>query len=119
MANRVTFEQKGEVIIAKVSGRVHGTYSNEIDSSLTHAARQGRYLLLDLSELEYIASSGLRIFLKLRNEAMSKGGQVAILHPSENVRKILEVAGFEHLFPMVQTVEEALEHWGINNDIQT
>ena len=118
MANRVTFEQRGDVVIAKVSGRVHGTYSNEIDTSLTHAARQGKYLLLDLGELDYIASSGLRIFLKLRNEAMSKGGQVAILHPSENVRKILEVAGFEHLFPMVRNIDEAMELWGINTDRQ-
>jgi anti-anti-sigma factor len=114
MANRLSFEQKGDVVIAKLMGRIHGSYADEVDTALSHAAKEAKYIILDLHELEFISSSGLRTFLKLRREAIDKGGAVAFARPTSSVRKIFEVASFEHLFPIIPTVEEAFEKWGID-----
>ena len=49
-------------------------------------------------ELEYISSSGLRIFLTLRKTAASKGGKVIIKSISPVIRQVFMMTGFLNLF---------------------
>ena len=55
-------------------------------------------LLLDCKDLDYISSSGLRLFLTLRKEAASKGGKVIIEHINEDIQKVFMMTGFFNLF---------------------
>ena len=55
-------------------------------------------IILDCTNLEYISSSGLRLFLTIRKEAGSKGGKVIIGHINEDIRKVFMMTGFFNLF---------------------
>ncbi|MDP8205949.1 MAG: STAS domain-containing protein [Candidatus Electryonea clarkiae] len=116
MSNRFSFGLKGEVVIARLEGRIHGTYSDEVDTALTHAVAEAKYVILDLEKLEFISSSGLRIFLKLRRELINREGAVAFARSSDSVKEIFDVASFEHLFPITDSIEEALEIWGLSEE---
>ncbi len=116
MAHRVRFEEQGRAIVANLEGRVHGSYVDEVDTALSHSVLEKRFLVLELSKLDFISSSGLRTFLKLRRDLISRGGAVAIASPTENVRKILDVASFEHLFLIVDSVDDAIKEWGLETD---
>ncbi len=91
-----------------------------------HAAGM-RDLVLDLSQVPYVSSAGLRalhyIFKLLRaptpsesNEAMSKGlrdgtfksQHLKLLNPSPTVREILKVSGFDMYIQCYDTLEDAL-----------
>ena len=55
-------------------------------------------LLLDCRKLEYISSSGLRIFLKLKKSVDTKGGQVTLSALQPTVREVFEMTGFAKMF---------------------
>ena len=55
-------------------------------------------IILDCRQLEYISSSGLRLFLALRKEAGIKGGRVIIKSINDDIRKVFMMTGFFNLF---------------------
>ena len=55
-------------------------------------------IILDCTNLGYISSSGLRLFLTVRKEASVKGGKVIIQNINEEIRKVFMMTGFFNLF---------------------
>lgn len=55
-------------------------------------------IVLDCSEMTYISSSGLRIFLTIRKAAAAKGGKVIIEGLSNEIRQVFMMTGFLQLF---------------------
>ena len=55
-------------------------------------------VILDCTELEYISSSGLRLFLSLRKAAASKGGNVIVKAINKDIRSVFMMTGFLNLF---------------------
>ena len=60
-----------------------------------------KVITLDCSELEYISSSGLRLFLTIRKEASAKGGKVIIKNINDEIKKVFMMTGFFNLFEIV------------------
>ena len=54
--------------------------------------------ILDCKNLDYISSSGLRLFLTIRKESSAKGGKVIIENINEEIRKVFMMTGFFNLF---------------------
>lgn len=48
--------------------------------------------------MEYISSSGLRIFLKLKKSVDAKGGQVTLSALQSTVREVFDMTGFAKMF---------------------
>ena len=69
--------------------------SREIQPLLDHA---GGTIILDCSEMTYISSSGLRIFLTLRKAAAAEGGNIVIEGLSSDIRQVFMMTGFLQLF---------------------
>ena len=86
-------------LLAKLTGRLDTPAAvkaqQEIEPLLKNADKE---LVLDCTDLEYISSSGLRLFLTLRKEAAAKGGKVIIEHISEDIKKVFMMTGFYNLF---------------------
>lgn len=55
-------------------------------------------IILDCSALEYISSSGLRIFLGIRKEAGAKGSKVIVRNINAEIRQVFMMTGFISLF---------------------
>ena len=55
-------------------------------------------VILDCSKLEYISSSGLRIFLSSRKAAAAQGGKVIVQDINDNIRNVFMMTGFLNLF---------------------
>ena len=84
---------------ARLAGRLDTPAAAEvlqqIQPLLDHA---GDTLLLDCSDMTYISSSGLRIFLTLRKAAAAAGGRVVIEGLSSEIRQVFMMTGFLQLF---------------------
>ena len=52
-------------------------------------------------DLEYISSSGLRLFLTIRKEASSKDGKVIIKNINDEIKKVFMMTGFFNLFEII------------------
>lgn len=55
-------------------------------------------IVLDCSEMDYISSSGLRLFLTLRKASAEKGGKIIIRGISDSIRSVFMMTGFLNLF---------------------
>jgi len=58
----------------------------------------GKVITLDCTKLDYISSSGLRLFLSLRKETAAKGGKVIIENINDEIKKVFMMTGFYNLF---------------------
>jgi len=95
----------GGITILAVSGEIDVSTSPRLADALrAHAAGP---LVLDLTGVAFMDSTGLRVLLDLRRAAAEGGLPLAIVCPEGPARLILEVAGVEDILPLHATVEEA------------
>jgi len=91
--------EEGKQIIAKFSGRLDtpaAVQTMEDVKPLLEA--EGKEIILECSELEYISSSGLRIFLSIRKEAAAHGSKVIVRNINADIRQVFMMTGFVSLF---------------------
>lgn len=98
----------GNLIIAP-SGRIDTATSSEFDHHLSSVIDRGDVqLLIDLSSLEYISSTGLSAFLSAAKKVKAAGGRIALAGLNSRIRLVFEMSGFLRLFPVYPTVDAAL-----------
>jgi anti-sigma B factor antagonist len=99
---KTTFEEKDGKYIMYFEGRLDTAASvqTEQEMKVLHNC-EGHDIILDCAQLEYISSSGLRLFLALLKIAKSKGSKVSISGMNDNLRQVFAMTGFTHLFEFV------------------
>jgi anti-sigma B factor antagonist len=55
-------------------------------------------IVIDCTNLEYISSSGLRLFLSLRKTVAAKGGKMTVENINDDIRNVFTITGFFKLF---------------------
>ena len=97
----ITVDNANGTTIAHLAGRLDTPASAEVTpifDQLQNAA--DGTVVLDCTELAYISSSGLRLFLSLRKTATAKGGKVIVKNISNDIRQVFMMTGFLNLFDM-------------------
>lgn len=85
----------GKAILAP-AGRLDTLTSPAFDAAIKEIAAKVDELTLDLAELEYISSAGLRVLLTAQ-KAMAVRGKMTVKNPNETVSEIFEVTGFRDI----------------------
>jgi anti-anti-sigma factor len=97
-----TPESGSEAVIAPV-GRLDATTVPALEREMTDALRHGATLLLiDLTDLTFISSAGLRVILLTAREAKALGARMALCAANQLVREVFEASGLTailHLYP--------------------
>lgn len=92
--------------VITLKGRMDVAGAGAIDVRFAAVTAANRAVIVDMSEVEYIASMGLRTLIMAAKSAASKRGRIVIARPSEMVATVIATAGVESLLPMVETLEE-------------
>ena len=71
-------------------------------TELVHAERVP-VLLLDLSDLEFIDSSGLRELVVASRRQQELGGRVVLHAPSDPIRRVLEIVGLDQILTISES----------------
>lgn len=88
-------ESRNEGIIQlNVSGRVDFSTSSELQERILQAFQKGRTVVVDLREVDYMSSAGLRALLLGQKTASSKGGSLRLVHVQPSVQEVFNVTGF-------------------------
>ena len=91
-------EQNGGMV-ATFEGRLDTPAAVKVQQEMAPLMENAdKEILLDCEKLEYISSSGLRLFLSLRKETAAKGGKVIVENINEDVKKVFMMTGFFNLF---------------------
>lgn len=95
----VTINRQDDKTIVVFAGRLDTPSSQEVSNALEPVVADAKgTIILDCSDLEYISSSGLRIFLTVRKAAAAQGGSVIVKGMRDAIRNIFMMTGFLNLF---------------------
>jgi anti-sigma B factor antagonist len=95
----VNITRNEKELVVHLSGRLDTPASQEIMPQMAELAQEaGNTIILDCTDLSYISSSGLRIFLTLRKAAAEKGGRIIVRNISNEIRGVFMMTGFLNLF---------------------
>lgn len=93
----ITNENGNLTVVLK--GRLDTLQAAECDKQLAPIHENAdKDIVIECGELEYISSSGLRIFLSILKDVKAKGGSLVLKHVSSEIRNIFTITGFHKLF---------------------
>ena len=94
----VQVTKEASATVAALIGRLDTLTAQEIAPQMDELKNVDGTLILDCTQLSYISSSGLRIFLTLRKAAAEKGGKIIVRGISNEIRSVFMMTGFLNLF---------------------
>jgi anti-anti-sigma factor len=104
------FEERDGVEIARISGELDLSNTADVVDALSTEMSSARLgLVIDMSELRHIDSSGVRALFDLRRQLAQRRQKLAIAVPADaRIRAVLELAAVESRVPVTESVEAAL-----------
>jgi len=101
--------KQGKATVIKIKGRMDALTAPEFEKESSRWIDEGASsLIIDLGELEYISSAGLRSILLTAKKLKANQGQISFCCPSGMVMKVFSMSGFSSMFSMYDSLEEAL-----------
>ena len=94
-------------IIEEIDGKYVATLEGEMDSAAAIEAEEvlkplyeseGKEVIIDCKNLEYIASSGLRILLGILKGAKAAGSRVVMRGVNDDIKTVFKLTGFISIF---------------------
>lgn len=83
----------GDNLTIEIIGRLDAATAPQLEKELNNSLTGIKSLILDFSQLEYIASAGLRVLL-VAQKRMNKQGSMTIKNVTEEVKEVLDMTGF-------------------------
>lgn len=96
---KLTIEKKDNVILGELEGRLDTAASQQFATEMAPLLENAdKEIVLDCKKMEFISSSGLRLFLSLRKATIARGGNVTIIGVSSEIKQVFQITGFHSLF---------------------
>lgn len=90
---KINKNKEGSTLTVSLEGRLDTTTSPELSKELDTALEGVKKLVFDLTSLEYISSSGLRVLLSAQ-KTMNTAGEMIVCGVSQDILEIFDVTGF-------------------------
>jgi len=106
--SKLQTEKHGDVLVVKLDGRLDVQNSMKVEQAINAIIDEGETkLVFDLHGVEYLSSSGLRIFIATTRRLKAENGMLKLSRMSDSVKKIFEVVELYPLFSVYTSIEEA------------
>ena len=80
----------------ELSGRLDTITSPQLEEALKEVPAETEELVLDLKDLEYVSSAGLRVFLNAQ-KMMADKGKMILCNVNEEIMEVLDMTGFTQI----------------------
>jgi anti-sigma B factor antagonist len=97
----ITETKSDENVILQVAGRLDTTTAPQLESKLKECTKNAKILALDLSNVEYISSAGLRVVLLAHKLMAGVGGKMSIAHPSDFCKQVFAATGMDGVLSII------------------
>lgn len=99
----------GDVLVVRPKGSLDTRTAPELERTVGPLLASNPYFVVDLEDVEYVSSAGLRVFLMMAKRLTAAGGALVICSLNKTVQEILEVSGFLRLFNIAPSAAEGLK----------
>jgi anti-sigma B factor antagonist len=110
---KTEIQQESNSTIVKVTGSVDALTAADLSRVLSNQVAEGKVnLIVDLVDVEFMSSAGLRTLLGAVKEARSNGGDLRITSANPGVDKVLKMSGFHNIAKVFPSQAEAVSSFG-------
>lgn len=105
---KVTYEVQEDALLVRVRGEIDHHSAVLVRTGIDNEilAKRPNRVLLELSAVDFMDSSGLGLIMGRYALVKQYGGTLTVLNPSPAVIKIMKLAGMEKMIPIKQTKEK-------------
>ena len=98
-----------DINLVELIGDVDASTAPGVQQKISPLAQAKSKILLDLSQVDYMSSAGLRVLLSLYRQTTAQDGKLVLVGLSEDVQDIMFVTGFLNFFPTGETLDAGLK----------
>ena len=96
-ALKISVSNEGAEYTFIVEGRLDTNTSPELEAKINEVIGDAKKLIIDLQNLEYVSSAGLRVLLGA-TQVMEDKGEMVVRNVTEAVKEIFDLTGFNNVF---------------------
>jgi len=104
----IQHEQNGNAIVVTISGRVDSATAGTMDSELDKLVSANRWVVLDLQNVEFLSSAGVRAIVNALKIARKSRHQVKLAAIPDHIAEIMKTLGMMELMQVYPSVAEAI-----------
>jgi anti-sigma B factor antagonist len=105
-------ENNNEAEVFSIKGSLDSNTAAEFETSLYSAFETGKKnVILNLEDLDYISSAGIRVMLKATKDLKKIEGKIVLCSLQDYVMEVFDIAGFVGYLNIVKTLDDALENF--------
>lgn len=93
---QITKTLNNDALTIAISGRIDTLTAPQLDAEIQGKLDGVKSLTIDLKDVEYVSSAGLRIFLTAQ-KIMNKQGKMVVKNASSAIKEIFDVTGFSDI----------------------
>src|SRR4029453_11841089 len=94
-------ELENKIRLIKLIGKLDIVGTGAIETKLAgYCAGDGVRVVVDLSEVDFLASIGIRLLTLTAKSVASRGGKMVIINPTSEVQNVLEITGIPAIIPI-------------------
>jgi len=93
-----------------ISGEVDASSSIHLDNALSKALAEHKKILVDLTNLEYISSAGLGVFISYLEEIRGNDIELVLFGLKEKVKQVFQILGIHDLMTIAENEDGALRN---------
>jgi anti-anti-sigma factor len=106
----ISEERKADAVVLALSGRLDATSAKAFEDRILGVINSGtQRLVVDLAQLEYVSSSGLRVFLLAAKRLQAVDGKIVLCSMKDHVRQVLDLSGFSSMLSICASRDEAIK----------
>lgn len=94
----ITKKSEDNAIILQLSGRLDTDTAPELDDEIADIPELATNLVLDMDDLEYVASSGLRVLLMASKKMRTRGGDCTMINVPDLILEVFDMTGLTDVF---------------------
>ncbi|MFZ4463386.1 MAG: STAS domain-containing protein [Bacteroidales bacterium] len=107
---KLTVNQANNYTVIAINGRIDTISAVEFEGVAQNVLKSENHsIIMDCAELEYITSSGLRVFLVLQKSMLLKKGRIVFCGFQPGIKEIFDISGFSGIFQIYPDLNSAIE----------
>lgn len=97
-----------DIWVAALQGRLDAAHASQLEEALTDLLQKHPRLVVDMGQVSYISSRGLKALVSAWRRAEERGGMLVLCALPPRVWTIFDTVGFTQVFDIYQSLDEAL-----------
>jgi anti-anti-sigma factor len=107
----ISEDRKADAVVLALSGKLDATTAKTFEKKLLSQIESGeRRFVINLAQLDYISSAGLRVFLLAAKRLNSANGKILLSSLQDSVREVFDITGFSSVFCIYGSDDDAIKN---------